>query len=80
MEIKINFRPLEPQTLRLVLGVHKVEGEDPVNTYSRLISAALVAGAMLGLTAEDVAKQTEQFYAAALRAVEGRPQIFGDKS
>lgn len=73
----IRFRPIERPTLDLVGNVHNQEG-DPVAAYSRLLSAAMVAAAMLGLTPEQVAQQAEAFAAQAARAVQGRPDIFGE--
>lgn len=73
----IKFRPIERETLALLSSVHEAEGNDPTATYGRLLSAAMVAGAILGLSPEQVAQQAQAFAEGAQRAVSERPDIFG---
>lgn len=70
------FRPLERQTLELLVNTHQQEG-DPVDTYSRLMSAAMVAAAILDLSPKDVAEHARIFSTEAQRAVQDRRDIFG---
>jgi hypothetical protein len=72
----IKFRPLEKETLELLLQVNCAHDHDPVATYGRLISAASVAAAIIGLRPELVAQQVEAFVGAASEAVRDRPDIF----
>lgn len=73
----IKFRPIERETLRILFSVHEAEARDPTETYSRLLSAAMVAGAILGLAPEQIAQQAQAFAEGAQRAVSERPDIFG---
>ncbi|MBI1620123.1 hypothetical protein [Aquamicrobium zhengzhouense] len=77
MKVTINFRPLDRETLMLVATVHDHE-QDPVAAYSRLMSAAMMAAAIIELTPAQVAEQAELFAAQAARAVRERPDIFGN--
>lgn len=73
----IRFRPLEKETLELLLHANCTNGHDPIATYGRLISAASVAAAIIGLRPELVADQVQSFVTAATEAVHDRPDIFG---
>ena len=76
MKVRIIFRPLERETLMLVATVHDHE-QDPVAAYSRLMSAAMMAAAIIELTPAQVAEQAELFSAQAAPALQERPDIFG---
>ncbi len=73
----IKFRPIERATLELLLTAHKAEGADPVAAYGRLMSSAMVAGAIIGLTPQQIAQQAEAFAEQAQRAIVERGDIFG---
>lgn len=73
----IKFRPLEKETLALLVQVNCDNAHDPIATYGRLISAASVAAAIIGLRPELVADQITSFVTAASDAVRDRPDIFG---
>jgi hypothetical protein len=77
MLAEIRFRPLERATLELLYDTWEKEGGDPVANYSRLISAAMVAAAIIGLTPEQVSDQVETMVVKATEAVRERPDIFG---
>lgn len=79
MKANIKFRPIERETLQLLHFAHELESADPVATYSRLMSAAMVSGAILGLTQEQITQQAEVFSENAIRAVSDRKDIFGGK-
>lgn len=76
MQATIRFHPIEPETLRLLTETWDELG-DPVDCYSRLISAAMVAAAILGLEPEKVSGQAEGYARQAARAVAERTEIFG---
>lgn len=71
------FRPITRETLSLCRSIFDECDGDPVKTYGRLLSAAMVAGAMLGLTPEQITQQALECARQAERAVKGRPDIFG---
>ncbi len=73
----VKFRPIERQTLDLLMQAHKTAGGDAVATYSVLISAAMVAGAILGLTPQQAGHQAPELMHMARAAVRERPDIFG---
>lgn len=77
MRAEIRFRPLERATLELLYETWEREGADPVANYSRLISAAMLAAAIIGLTPEQVSDQVETMVAKAAEAVRERTDIFG---
>ena len=76
----IRFRPLAPETLMLLLIANQAANEDPVDAYGLLLSAALVAGAMLGLTHEHIHDQVKLMYDNAIRAVAERRDVFNHGS
>lgn len=73
----VRFRPIEESTLRVLVQVRKAEGSDPVATYSRLMSAAMVAAAIIGVTPRQVGHHSPEMLRLARRAVRERPDIFG---
>jgi len=73
----IKFRPIERQTLDLLMQAHKAAGGDAVATYSVLISAAMVSGAILGVTPQQAGHQAPELMRLARAAVAERPDIFG---
>lgn len=77
MKATIKFRPLERETLQLLLHASETNGNDPLATYGRLVSATMVAAALIGLTPAQVAQQAEAFAEQAVKAVADRPEIFG---
>jgi len=80
MKANIKFRPLERQTLELMHQVHQMNSSDAVATYSRLMSAAMLSAAILGLTQEQITQQVEIFAEQAIRAVSERKDIFGGRN
>lgn len=73
----IKFRPLERETLELLMQVNASQEGDPIATYGRLMSAASLAAAIIGLRADQVTQQVEAFLEQATKAVQERPDIFG---
>lgn len=71
------FRPTEPETLAIMLMAWATEEEDPVDTFSRLFSAALMAGAFINLTAESFQKIVNECLPRAHQAMAAHPEIFG---
>jgi len=74
---KIMFRPLQPETHGLMIQVYLAENNDPVATYSRLISAAVMAGAMLEMMPEQIAYHVKKFMPNAHMAIKDHPEMFG---
>jgi len=77
MKATIKFRPLEWETLALLHSVNNAENGDPVATFSRLLSAALISAAILGITREQMMQQCEACIELAIKAVAERTDIFG---
>lgn len=77
MQAEIQFRPLDKATLKLALETFQSCDEDPIASYSRLLSATMVAGAILGLSPEQASHQAGELMVLAKRAVAERPDIFG---
>ena len=73
----IPFRPLDDHTLQVVFDAYGRAGADPARTYGLLLSAAAVAGAILGVTPQQVAHHAPEVMRQARRAVAERPDIFG---
>lgn len=78
--VTVRFRPLRRETLKLLADVYTASGDDPIEAYSRLVSAAAVAGAILGHDPEDASELFEQAVKAAMQAIIHRPDIFGDET
>lgn len=79
MQAEIQFHPLDKATLKLALETFQSCDEDPIASYSRLFSATMVAGAILGLSPEQVSHHTGELMVLAKRAVAERPDIFGER-
>ncbi len=77
MKATIKFRPTERATLAVLGSTHEGEGRDPVATYSRLLSATALAGAMLGLRPEGIASHFLEVAETATEVVKAHPDIFG---
>lgn len=78
-KVEVKFRPVDRDTLKLIHTTYQQEGDAAAN-YGRLMSAAMVAGAIIGLTKEQIAQHAEVCAEHAIRAVETRTDIFGGKS
>ncbi len=78
MKVTVKFQPIKRETLAIVRDAHEAEDQDPVAAYGRLLSAAMVAGAILELKPEMVIQQVEACYEQAILAVKNRKDIFGD--
>jgi len=76
-EHPIHFRPLHDETLGLLALVYSHANGDPVATYSRLISAAVMAGALIEMMPEQMAGQVKLFMPGAHMAIKENPEIFG---
>jgi hypothetical protein len=77
MKATIKFRPIDERTLALLLHVNEEESSDAVATFSRLMSAAMIAGALIGLTKEQIVDLAETLSEYAALAVAERRDIFG---
>lgn len=75
-EFTVKFRPIEPETLSLLLMVHEAEGE-AFETFNRLMSAFFVSAAIIQVTPEQIAGFAKLMVPMARRAVLERPDIFG---
>lgn len=75
-EFTVKFRPVQRQTLALLLAAHEVEG-DPVDTFSRLLSACFVSAAIIEITPEKICEYATAMMPMARRAVLERRDIFG---
>jgi len=73
----VKFRPIERQTLDLLMQANKTADGDPAATYSILISAAMVAGAILGVTPQQAGHHAPDMLRHARAAVNERTDIFG---
>ena len=74
----VKFRPLQDDTLRLLMGVYLAENEDPVATYSRLISATVMAGAMFEMMPEQMVDHVTRFMPNAHMVIKEHPEMFGE--
>ncbi len=73
----IKFEPIHQDTLTLLDMQYVLNGKNPVAAYGRLLSATLVAAAMLGLSREQMDEQLDSMFDAAHRAVNESTHIFG---
>ncbi|OEI83702.1 hypothetical protein GRI33_06170 [Brucella sp. BO3] len=78
-EFTIKFRPIERETLSLLLSVHEAEG-DPIETFNRLLSACFVSAAMIEITPEQICEYATLMMPMARRAILERRDIFGGRS
>lgn len=75
-EFTIKFRPIERETLSLLLMVHEAEG-GAFETFNRLMSAFFVSAAIIQVAPEQIADFAKLMAPMAQRAVLERPDIFG---
>ncbi len=73
----VRFRPIQKETAIIMQSAYDMENSDPVAAYSRLISAAVMAGAFLNLTPEEIATQVQMFTPIAHQAIADHPEMFG---
>lgn len=76
-EYTVTFRPMQDDTLKLLLHVYLLEGKNPVKAYSRLVSAAVMAGAMMDMMPEQMAEHVTKFMPNAHMVIKEHPEIFG---
>ena len=74
----LKFRPLEDRVLRLVWEAHERSGQDAVQTFSDLMTAAAHAGAILNVEPDTAAVAMTTVLETCLAAQAQRPDIFGD--
>jgi len=72
------FRPIEPETLSLLLLVHEAEG-DAFDAFNRLMSAFFVSAAIMQITPQQICNCANLMMPVALRAVQERRDIFGGR-
>lgn len=73
----IEFRPIERPTMDLMLQIFDLEGRDPVKAYSRALTLAVMAGAMLHLDPAVVAAHMQQFSILGAKVIKDHPEIYG---
>lgn len=75
MKLKIEFQPTSYATLRLLSEVQD-QTRSMQDTYSQLISAAIVAAKLIGFTRDQLCHQMELFGDCADAAIAANPDLF----
>lgn len=74
---RLSFRPIHDDVLRLMGAANEAASLDPVQTYGDLLTAAMLAGRFIGLTADEISKHVSSAMPTCTAAINARPDIFG---
>lgn len=73
----LKFRPLDDRVLRLVADAHERSGDDALQTFADLMTAAAHAGSILNVQPKDAAVAFTKVLDTCFEAQAQRPDIFG---
>jgi hypothetical protein len=76
----LRLSPTSDRVLRLLERANRKAARDPVQTYGDLLSAAVIAARLIGLTREQIDGHVSAFIPQADAARANRPDIFGGQA